>query len=131
MIFNIAYFKTKLILILSVLFTFPLNLAKAEEVRLPKSVSPSFYNLDLTPDLDKATFAGSEKIKLNITKSTTDITLNSSEIDIKEANLTNDKTKEKFSLTVSYNPDIETATLKAKDKLALGDYTLRLSYNGI
>ena len=131
MIVNIGHFKTKLILILSILIAFPLGLSAAEEDRLPQSVSPSFYNLDLTPDLDKATFTGSEKIKLKITTTTSDIILNSSEIDIKEASLNNDKTKEKFSLTVSYNLDNETADLKAKDKLALGDYTLSLSYNGI
>ncbi len=116
---------------------------KASETRLTQAVKPDFYSLELVPDLDKASFTGKETIKLKVAKETKDIVLNSSEIHIDQAIVTNEKTKHKHYLSVSYDNQNETATLTVthyeKDSrggnweqtLVPGDYTLHLEYTGI
>jgi hypothetical protein len=41
---------------------------KPEFERLPKSVTPSHYDLQLTPDLAKFTFAGSSKTSIKVSR---------------------------------------------------------------
>ena len=44
--------------------------------KLPKTVVPLHYALDLTPDLDKLTFSGSESVDVEVTAPTERLVLN-------------------------------------------------------
>src|ERR1017187_1427149 len=54
---------------------------RVEAQRLPGGVRPVHYSLTITPDLGKATFAGSETIEVVLAAPTKTITLNAAEIE--------------------------------------------------
>lgn len=58
-------------------------------VVLPTNVRPTHYDLTLTPDLTTFNFYGQVLINLDINKPTTAITLNSNQLDLISAKLTN------------------------------------------
>src|SRR5260370_31783716 len=53
--------------------------------KLPKTVAPLHYALDLTPDLDKLTFSGSESVDIEGTAATERFMLNAVYITIEAA----------------------------------------------
>src|SRR5579864_9832764 len=62
--------------------------AVAGAQRLPANVVPDHYDLSFTPDLDKATFAGSEAIGVRMVQPGRSNTLNAAEITFKSARIT-------------------------------------------
>src|SRR5262249_60574998 len=50
--------------------------------KLPKTVAPNHYALDLTPDLDKLTFSGSEVVDIEVMEPTARLMLNAVEMTI-------------------------------------------------
>ena len=48
--------------------------------RLPDAVRPEHYALHLTPDIDKATFAGDESIDVTVKQPVNSITVNALEL---------------------------------------------------
>ncbi len=52
----------------------------ANAQRLPQTVRPDHYELDITPNLKAATFTGIETIDVTLTEPTDHITLNAAEI---------------------------------------------------
>src|SRR5580704_6102616 len=48
--------------------------------RLPDTVRPEHYALHLTPDIDKATFAGDESIDVTVKQPVNSITVNAAEL---------------------------------------------------
>src|SRR5579859_2573035 len=55
--------------------------------KLPKTVVPSAYRLDLVPDLDKLTFTGTEEVDIAVAKPTDSVTLNQNGLAIKDVAL--------------------------------------------
>ena len=53
--------------------------------RLPETSVPENYKLTFTPDFNKNNFAGEEVIKIRVLKPTSQIVLNSADIEISEA----------------------------------------------
>jgi puromycin-sensitive aminopeptidase len=53
--------------------------------RLPRTVVPRRYDLRFEPDLDAATFAGSEEVTVDVLEPVTDIVLNAAELEIDSA----------------------------------------------
>src|SRR5215831_4357918 len=53
--------------------------------KLPKTVAPVHYALDLTPDLDKLTFSGSEAVDIEVTTATERVVLNAVDVTIEAA----------------------------------------------
>ncbi|XP_011643165.1 putative aminopeptidase-2 [Pogonomyrmex barbatus] len=53
------------------------NLFPHYTYRLPKTLHPKLYNIDLTPDMEKGTFEGTVEIKIAVRESTSLIVLNS------------------------------------------------------
>ena len=55
--------------------------------RLPKTVVPLHYEIELCPDLGAATFTGSVVVDINIVETTDTIVCNAAELDIKSVEL--------------------------------------------
>src|SRR5215467_7998481 len=53
--------------------------------KLPKTVVPSHYALDLTPDLDKLTFSGSEVVDIEVMEQTERLVFNAVDLTIESA----------------------------------------------
>ena len=98
--------------------------------RLPTSVTPSHYNLHIRPDLDAETFSGEVDISLEVSKTVSEIVLNSKEIEVKSARLVGDSGTIEAT-DFSYNEELERVTLHLASEAAAGSYSLAIEFDGI
>ncbi len=107
------------------LITAPVLLAQ----RLPTNVLPEHYTLRLTPDLDKATFAGDETIDVTLAQPAGSITLNAA--DIKFESVTANAGKREVKADVSLDTAKQQATFTFPGTLPAGLVRLKIAYTGI
>ncbi len=117
----------KRILAVTAFLVVTLSLATAQ--RLPETARPDNYKLKFTPDLDKATFEGEETISLQVLKPTSEITLNSADIEFHEVSITSGGGTQKA--TVTPDKDKEMVALAVQTPLAAGPATIHITYSGI
>lgn len=98
--------------------------------RLPVHVKPERYEIMLKPDLESFTFYGEETIDLILGKSTKQITLHSSEIEIDAIEWVRSD-KEILVGNISYNPKAETATFTFPKNIQKGRGQLKLTFKGV
>ncbi len=97
--------------------------------RLPEVAVPENYKLSFAPDFQKDNFAGEESIQIRILKSTSQIVLNSAEIEFQSATIANGATAQKAR--VALDKQKETATLAFDTPVPPGPATLHIKYSGI
>ncbi|KAF8939128.1 aminopeptidase [Dissophora ornata] len=104
-------------------------------VVLPTNVRPTHYDLTLTPDLTNFTFHGHVLINLDVNRPTTAITLNSHQLEIISAKLTNLALKTESSQNatdITLEKTNETATFTFADELQPGSTAvLHIAFKGI
>ncbi|KAF9217277.1 Aminopeptidase 2 mitochondrial [Podila verticillata] len=104
-------------------------------VVLPTNVRPTHYDLTLTPDLVNFTFHGHVLINLDINKPSTAITLNSNQLDIISAKLTNLALKTESSqdaTDITLEKANETATFTFAEELQPGSTAvLHIVFKGV
>jgi aminopeptidase N len=115
--------------ILAVLTLFALTIPVAIAQRLPEVARPENYKLTFTPDLDNAKFEGDETISIRVLKPTSEITLNSADIDFHEVTIASGGTSQKVKVTPE--KDKEMVVLSVEKPLAPGTATIHISYSGI
>ncbi len=108
--------------------------------RLPTTVKPTKYTLTFEPDIDKATFDGSETIFLAVEKSTKRIILNSKDITISSASMAASSavgtgkrdrpTGEWTEATIKAQPDAERVLLDFSHNITPGNYELQIKFKG-
>src|SRR5581483_4845195 len=98
--------------------------------RLPRSVEPQRYELTLTPDLDTATFAGEERVRLLVHEPVTQIVLNAAELQIHSAEVVDDEGT-KLAGTVTLDDENERATITVDGTVTPGHWTLDLTFTGV
>ncbi len=107
------------------------NQEQKRSYRLPNYVVPKYYELSFAPNLEKFTFTGSEKIDLTLKKASSEIVLNSLEIQITKASL---KSKSGHGKTIELTPRFdkvtEKVTLSAKAPIPAADYMLDIEFTG-
>jgi len=112
------------------LFTYVLLLAAvAGAQRLPQDAVPENYTLTFAPDLAKDNFKGEETIQVKLLKPTSQIVLNSADIDFQEASISSNGTTQKA--TIAFDKEKETATLAVTNPLAAGPAAIHIKYTGI
>jgi aminopeptidase N len=94
-------------------------------LRLPTTVQPMNYRIDLTPDADKLTFAGSETIQLQVNQEVPAITLNALELQVSRATLDGKAAKK-----ISLDADHQTASFDFGQPVGPGQHTLAIDYAG-
>jgi puromycin-sensitive aminopeptidase len=97
--------------------------------RLPRTVRPEHYRLALEPDLDRATFAGRQEIRIEVTEAVAEIVLNAVELAIDEAWL-EDGDGARTTLSVTLDAAVERAVLASGSPIAPGRYTLHSRFRG-
>jgi aminopeptidase N len=97
--------------------------------RLPSVARPQHYTLQLTPDLQAATFTGRETIDLTLQQAADSIVLNAWQL--KFETVTADVDGHALPAEVSLNPDLQQATFHFASKLPAGPVTLKIAYSGI
>jgi aminopeptidase N/puromycin-sensitive aminopeptidase len=106
-----------------------LTAAVASAQRLPELAVPENYNLSFTPDFVKDNFAGEEAIKIRVLKPTSQIVLNSAEIEIQEATISSGTTSQ--TARVTFDKEKEMVTLAVDRELQPGPASLHIKYAGI
>ncbi len=98
--------------------------------RLPRTAIPSKYEISLTPDLTKFTFAGEETIHLDIKQPVKEITLNAIEINIQKATVISTSGKEQTG-KISLDEKLERATFSFDEAIPKGQAKLSIEFTGI
>jgi aminopeptidase N len=92
---------------------------------LPKTVTPVHYAIELTPDLDKLTFTGSELVDIEVTEPTTRLVLNAVDLTIDEASVDGEAAS-----AIASHVDFQTVTLDFPHLIAAGRHQLRAIFAG-
>jgi aminopeptidase N len=95
------------------------------QAQLPRTVTPSRYDIAVVPDAQKLSFTGTVGIAIDIHAPTRTIVLNATELQIDSVKLADEGAP-----TVSYDAKLQTATLTFARAVAAGHYTLDLAYHG-
>ncbi len=98
--------------------------------RLPRSVLPKRYDVALSPDLSKFTFAGTSSTTVTVHEPVSAITLNAIELDISTAGL-EDASGRRVDATITYDEAEQQATFTFPETFPAGDYTLHTAFTGI
>ena len=96
--------------------------------RLPDVALPQHYTLQLTPNLQAATFTGKETIDLTLSQAADGIVLNAWQL--KFDTVTAEVDGNSLSARVSLDPDLQQATFHFARKLPPGPVTLKIAYSG-
>src|SRR5262249_41668400 len=89
---------------------------------------PEHYDLTFTPDLAKAAFAGEETVQVKVLNRTSAVTMNSAEIEIQEASITQGETTQPAQVT--FAPEKEQVALAVPFALAPGPANIRIKFTG-
>jgi len=95
--------------------------------RLPKNIVPLRYDVRLEPDIEKATFTGSQTVSFEVRQPAQEIVLHSVGLEIADAKLLGERP---IALTPKAGTDDETITFSLPEKLAPGRYELSLNFTG-
>jgi len=101
----------------------------AQAQRLPATVVPTHYTLELAPDLKSATFSGVESIDVNLSRPTRSITLNAIEIAFQSVTIFPNAPQQ--TGTVSLDSAKQQATLTFPKTVPAGNATIKIRYTGI
>jgi puromycin-sensitive aminopeptidase len=98
--------------------------------RLPRTVTPSRYELTLAPDLAAGSFEGSEDVTVTITEPVTEIVLNAVDLEIVRGSLEAADGRRIEVEAIRLDPDTERAHLTLKGDAAPGEWSLHLDFRG-
>jgi puromycin-sensitive aminopeptidase len=97
----------------------------SDRYRLSKAVIPRRYDVELTPDLDAATFTGSVSIVVDVAEESANVTLNAIELDILACRV------DGAAATWTLEPETERIVITPTEPLTPGSATIELRFNGI
>ncbi|MCJ1308698.1 Aminopeptidase 2 mitochondrial [Agyrium rufum] len=99
--------------------------------RLPRSVKPSHYDLDLNLDLNGLTFQGSVAVHLDICQQTTSIIFHAKDLEIASTEIVHSPGEIVQIPTIRYNSDEQTITIPLPKPLTVGSrVVVRQSFHG-
>jgi Peptidase M1 N-terminal domain len=92
--------------------------------RLPKTVVPTHYAIELTPDLEHLTTAGVEVVDVEVREPTARLVLNAVDMTLSAASIDDETQRAEVALDAA----TETATLSFARPLAAGPHRLRIGF---
>ena len=98
--------------------------------RLPRTVAPRHYRIRIEPDLEAATFAGTQQVTVEVAESTNRVVLNAIELDIHEAFLVRDP-EDRIDAVVEYDEATQRAFLGLPREIPSGTWELHCRFSGI
>src|SRR5258708_7504913 len=100
----------------------------AEAQRLPSNVVPSHYQLLIDPGIETRAFSGEETITVQVAQATSEIVLNSLDLDIALAEVTAGEAT--HPAQVSYDKPNETVRLSFDHAIPPGAAALHIKFSG-
>src|SRR5262245_3495644 len=110
-------------------FLFLLLSTPAFAQRLSGDVIPSHYDIAVAPDLQAATFSGTERIVVSLKKPSSSIVLNAAEIEFAKVTVTS--AGKASDARVTLDPAKEQATLTLDHQIGAGSAEIDIAYRGI
>jgi puromycin-sensitive aminopeptidase len=101
-----------------------------DRYRLPRSVTPVRYDLTFTPDLDAATYTGSQDVTVDVRETVQAISLNALELEIDPGELRAPEGRTIIVTSVDLDPDLQRATLRLAEPVEPGRWTLHQDFRG-
>ena len=98
--------------------------------RLPRTATPSRYDLTLEPSLDAGTFVGDVDIEIEVHEPLTEIVLNAKELDVLEGALRGDAGHSIEIEKIVADDEAERVSLHLSEPAAPGAWTLHLRVPG-
>jgi aminopeptidase N len=95
--------------------------------KLPKTVVPVHYDLDLKPDLDKLAFTGAEVIDIDVAEPTESLVVNAVDLMIEKAAIDGDAVP---AAALTLDAAAETLTLVPPRPIGAGRHRLSIAYTG-
>src|SRR6202451_1910208 len=97
--------------------------------RLPRTIEPEIYHIELEPDIATATFSGTVRIDAVVHETADEIVLNAAELAISDVEvLTSDGIT--VLCSVSFNDELEQVTFQPADLLPPGACTISCRFSG-
>src|SRR6202167_5177374 len=100
-----------------------------QDYRLPKNVTPRRYDIRLTPDLKAFTFQGEVNIAVVVNEATDEVVLNALELKIDK--VIAERNGKSLTAEAELEAAKERAHLRFAEKLAPGEWTLKIAFRGI
>lgn len=111
-------------------FTFFMLLCgMAAAQRLPELAVPENYQISFSPDFEKDNFAGEETIQIRVFQATSQIVLNSAELDFQDATVVSAGATQ--TAKVSFDKEKEMVMFSVRTALQPGPATIHIKYTGI
>lgn len=101
------------------------TVGEIDPFRLPAGITPTRYDVRLTPSLDDASFTGSATIQLDVEIPTVSVVLNAAELDVTSCTVNG------AAADFTLDADTERLFVHAADDLATGTGTLVVEFSGI
>src|ERR1700689_5910110 len=108
----------------------PSSVASASEpFRLPRTIEPEIYHIEIEPDIATATFSGTVRIDAIVHDTADEIVLNAAELAISDVEvLTSDGIT--VLCSVSFNDELEQVTFQPADLIPPGGCTISCRFRG-
>jgi len=99
--------------------------------RLPRTVTPSRYELTIEPDLAEGTFRGAEDVRITVHEPVREIVLNAVDLQIEAGRLTNGNGTKLDVSEISLDRANERARVLLSEPATPGEWTLHLEFTGV
>jgi len=106
-------------------------MSKETTHRLPDTVRPERYNLELRPDLKRFTFTGDESIAIRVRRPVKSIELNASQLEVTKASVQRRGERAVPAKQIELIEDQQRLRLTFESAIPRGEATLRLGFSGI
>ncbi len=106
-------------------------MAKVTTHRLPETVRPEKYTIELRPDLGRFTFQGEESVEIRVLRPVKTIVLNASELEVTQATLKVHGGRPVAAAKIDVSEPTQRLTLTFGTSIPKGTATLRLNFAGI
>nr|AMO02528.1 aminopeptidase N4 [Tityus serrulatus] len=107
---------------------------KTRDFRLPKSITPTHYALEMQPFLvpDVLKFKGNVEIHFHCNEKTDEVILHAKNlsIDHRSVRIWNEKGKDAEIFKIDYEPEVDLIILKLSESLSLDNYVLFMDFEG-
>lgn len=104
-------------------------MAEHPPYRLPHSVIPTRYDLEICPDLRGGTFQGTARITIDVRDDVQEMVINALDLIVHDVTL-NNATGQEIAAQFSYRPEEEQLVLSWPRPISPGQWTLILHYDG-
>ena len=101
-----------------------------DRYRLPRSVIPSRYDLTIEPDLEAATFSGTEAVTVEVHERIDEVVINALDLEIDNGWLSNGAGTRIEVSGIAFDEELQRATLGLADPADPGSWTLHLAFRG-